>query len=411
MHYVKSMRPTKSALMIAGLLVLFDAMSGIAMAQTIAAVPDADVGAARAKSGALSPDQRNQAQDIFAKAFDFFQSSDFASARRDFLSGLAIDPANVTANFYLAETLLKLGDKEAAIAGYSKAMALDPNSDIARRVEAAIKSFAAGPSTASSDAARKPKDTFKDCDQCPEMAVIPAGSFMMGTEKDEPGHYDNEVPKHTVSFARNFAVGKYAVTFDEWDACKADGGCNGYSPPDNNWGRGRQPVIFVSWNDAKNYVAWISRKSGKTYRLLTEAEREYVTRAGTTTPFWWGAQISPALANYDGNFAFNSGPKGEFRGKPLLVDSLNPNPWGLYHVHGNVLEWIEDCSIDATWKSYGNAPSDGSPQTAKDCKAHMLRGGAWDDLPRTLRSATRGNAFHSARNYAYGFRVARDLER
>ena len=142
------------------------------------------------------------------------------------------------------------------------------------------------------------------------------------------------------------------------------------------------------------------------YRLLQPGGWGYQTVCNNT-----GSGGGGGGGNYNATFAFELGPKGTFRNRPLPVHSFAPNPWGLYQVHGNVLEWLEDCSIDATWKSYGNAPSDGSAQTAPDCKAHMLRGGAWDDLPRTLRSATRGNAFHSSRNYAYGFRVARDLER
>jgi formylglycine-generating enzyme required for sulfatase activity len=397
-----------STLIIALLLVVLDATPRV-MAQT-AAVSTAEISAARAKSELLSPDQRDQAQDHFKDAFDLYQAGQFEPARWAFLSGLAIDPANAAAHFYMGETLSRLGDREAAVASYSKAMALDPNSDIARQAAAAIKN-PAPPAAIVAGAGRKPKDSFKDCEQCPEMIVIPAGSFIMGSEQGEPGHYDNEVPKRTVSFVNQFAVGKFAVTFDEWDACKADGGCNGYSPPDNSWGRGRQPVIFVSWIEAKSYVAWLSRKTGKTYRLLSESEREYVARAGTKTTFWWGDQVSPSLANYDGNYSFNNAPKGEFRGRPLPVDSFVANPWGLYQVHGNVLEWLEDCADDVTWKNYANAPSDGSPQKASDCKARMLRGGAWDDLPRSLRSATRANASQGQKNYAYGFRVARDLER
>ena len=110
------------------------------------------------------------------------------------------------------------------------------------------------------------------------------------------------------------------MTFDEWDACVADGGCNGYQPSDEGWGRGRRPVINVSWDDAKAYVAWLSKKTGKTYRLLSEAEREYVTRAGTTTPFWWGSSISTSQANYDGTMTYGSGVTGEFRHETLPVD-------------------------------------------------------------------------------------------
>src|SRR5258707_5725725 len=120
------------------------------------------------------------------------------------------------------------------------------------------------------------------------MVVVPSGSFTMGSPASELQRDQNEGPQHRVSFARPFAVGKFAVTFDEWDACVADGGCNGYRPDDRGWGRGKQPVINVTWGDAKAYVEWLSRKTGKTYRLLAEAEREYVARAGTTTPFWSG---------------------------------------------------------------------------------------------------------------------------
>src|SRR5437763_1635434 len=150
----------------------------------------------------------------------------------------------------------------------------------------------AAPLSPMQEKALKPKDTFKECANCPEMVVVPAGSFTRGSPTSEPGHSADEGPQHTVAIAQPFAVGRFAVTFDEWDACAADGGCNGYKPSDEGWGRGQRPVINVSWDDAKEYAAWLSRKTGRTYRLLSEAEREYVTRAGTTTPFWWGSSIS-----------------------------------------------------------------------------------------------------------------------
>jgi formylglycine-generating enzyme required for sulfatase activity len=136
-------------------------------------------------------------------------------------------------------------------------------------------------------ALRQPKDTFKDCPDCPDMVVVPAGRFMMGSPTNEPDRRGDEAQVR-VSIPAPFAAGRFAVTFDEWDACVADGGCNGYRPADEGWGRGTHPVINVNWDDAKAYAAWLSRKTGKTYRLLSEAEREYVTRAETTTPFWWG---------------------------------------------------------------------------------------------------------------------------
>ena len=129
---------------------------------------------------------------------------------------------------------------------------------------------------------------------------MPAGRFTMGSPANELGHGSQEGPQHWVTFAQQFAVGEFALTFEEWEACIVDGGCNGYRPPDRGWGRGRLPVINVSWDDVRSYVAWLSKKTGKTYRLLSEAEREYVTRAGTTTAYWWGDEIGKGNANCNG---------------------------------------------------------------------------------------------------------------
>jgi formylglycine-generating enzyme required for sulfatase activity/uncharacterized caspase-like protein len=249
------------------------------------------------------------------------------------------------------------------------------------------------------------KDTFKECDGCPEMIVVPAGSFMMGSPPNEPQRNKNEDPQHKVTFAKAFAVGRFAVTFDEWDACAADGGCS-YRPPDpKNWGRGRRPVINVSWSDAKGYLGWLSRKTGKTYRLLSEAEREYVTRAGTTSPFWMGSTISTSQANYDGNFTYAGGVKGDNRTTTMPVDSFAPNAWGLYQVHGNVWEWVEDC-----WhENYNGAPSDGSVWSGGDCAFRMMRGGSWYVDPRGIRAAGRLGYSAGARDSSIGFRVARTL--
>ena len=157
-------------------------------------------------------------------------------------------------------------------------------------------------------------ESFRDCPDCPEMVVAPAGSFAMGSPETEPDRMAQEGPQHRVTFAEPFAVGRFAVTFAEWDACAADGGCGGYKPGDQGWGRGNRPVINVDWNDAKAYVQWLSKKTGKPYRLLSEAEREYVARAGTATPFWWGSAITPADANYDGNYIYaGGGERGEYR--------------------------------------------------------------------------------------------------
>jgi formylglycine-generating enzyme required for sulfatase activity len=252
--------------------------------------------------------------------------------------------------------------------------------------------------------ALKPRDSFKECDTCPEMVVVPAGSFAMGSPASEPQREGDEDPQHRVTFARPFAVGKFAVTFAEWDACVADRGCND-KPDDRGWGRGKRPVIDINWSEAKAYVAWLSRKTGKNYRLLSEAEREYVTRAGTTTPFWFGSSISTSQANYDGNDTYGSGSKGEYRQKTLPVDSFKPNPWGLHQVHGNVSEWTEDCWND----SYSGAPADGSAWAAGDCSRRVLRGGSWNYFPRFLRSAKRFGDRADNHLISQGLRVARTL--
>jgi formylglycine-generating enzyme required for sulfatase activity len=208
-----------------------------------------------------------------------------------------------------------------------------------------------------------------------------------------------------VTFQKPFAAGRFAVTFAEWHACAADGGCGGYWPNDAGWGRDDRPVINVSWDAAKAYTAWLSKKTGKTYRLLSEAEREYVTRAGTTTPFWWGSTITTGQANYDGNYTYAGGSKGEFRQKTLPVNSFKPNPWGLYQVHGNVYDWVEDCYVD----SYQGAPADGSAWTSGECKYRVLRGGSWVVHPQFLRAAVHYRSYPVNRYDVVGFRVARAL--
>jgi formylglycine-generating enzyme required for sulfatase activity len=250
-----------------------------------------------------------------------------------------------------------------------------------------------------------PKESFKECDPCPEMVVVRAGSFTMGSPASEVGRDKDEGPQHVVTISKPFAVGRFPVTFEEWDACVEARGCNGYRPRDEGWGRGRRPVINVSWNDAKLYVEWLSNKTGKNYRLLSEAEREYVTRAGATSPFWWGSSISTQQANYLGNFTYRGSAKGENRNQTLAVDTLQPNPWGLYHVHGNVLDWTEDCYHD----NYIQAPSDGSAWTSGDCTRRVLRGGSWAYVPGNLRAAYRIRASANDRDENYGFRLGRVL--
>jgi len=234
--------------------------------------------------------------------------------------------------------------------------------------------------------------------------VVPAGSFTMGSPESEPRRSADEGPQHPVTIARQFAVGKFEVTFAEWDACVAGGGCNGYRPVDQGWGRERRPVVNVSWTDAKTYVEWLSQRTGRRYRLLTEAEWEYAARAGTTTAFHFGPTIATDQANYDGNFTYAGGLKGEFRRRTVQVGSFPANAFGLHDVHGNALEWVEDC-----WHhSYAGAPGDGSAWTSSgDCGRRVLRGGSWTHGPGLLRVAVRSEAGSGLRDELAGFRVAR----
>ncbi|MCH9808402.1 MAG: SUMF1/EgtB/PvdO family nonheme iron enzyme [Alphaproteobacteria bacterium] len=248
-------------------------------------------------------------------------------------------------------------------------------------------------------------ESFRDCPTCPEMVVVPAGSFTMGSPKSEKGRYkDEEGPEHEVKISQPFAAGKFEVTWEEWDACVADGGCdNGLvkeAGGDNGWGKGHRPVINVNWNDAKAYTVWLSKKTGKPYRLLTEAEWEYAARAGTTTPFWWGGTISKSLAQY------SQGSWGS-AGQTVPVGSFKPNAWGLFDMHGNVWEWTEDCWND----SYTGAPADGATRTDGDCRRRVIRGGAWANVPNYLRSASRLGGDSPFRVDNTGFRVARSLTR
>jgi formylglycine-generating enzyme required for sulfatase activity/uncharacterized caspase-like protein len=272
-------------------------------------------------------------------------------------------------------------------------------------IMASLSSRPACPLSDAEERSLKPKDAFRECDKCPEMVVVPAGSFRMGSPASEEGRNDDESPQHLVTISDSFAVSRFEVTFDEWDACVADGGCNGYKPEDEGWGRGRRPVINVSWDDAKAYVAWLWKKTGKVYGLLSEAEREYVTRAGTTTPFWWGSSISTTQANYNGNYIYGGKSKGENRRETVPVDSFEPNAFGLYQVHGNVWEWVEDCSHD----NYTGAPSDGSAWLSGDCKSRVLRGGSWNQVPGGLRAANRDGDSKDIRSVYYGFRLGRTL--
>ena len=234
---------------------------------------------------------------------------------------------------------------------------------------------------------------------------------MMGSLSSEEGRYDDEGPRHFVIIGSSFAVGVFEVTFAEWNACVSAGGCGGYRPDDGGWGRGQRPVIDVSWDDAQSYVAWLSRETGESYRLLSESEWEYVARGGTQTRYHWGDSSSSQCRYANGADMsakkHNSGwtvadcDDGYYRTSP--VGSFAANAFGLYDVHGNVWEWVQDC-----WNgSYAGAPGDGRAWESGNCSLRVLRGGSWYFNPRDLRAANRDWVVTGVRiNYA-GFRVAR----
>jgi formylglycine-generating enzyme required for sulfatase activity len=234
--------------------------------------------------------------------------------------------------------------------------------------------------------AANPGSNFKECaNGCPTMIVVPACRFVMGSPESEEGRETfndsveskgTESPLHDVTIAKPFAVSKYAVTFAEWDACVSAGAC---IIGRDRWGRANRPAIYISWEDAKQYVAWLSRATGKQYRLLTEAEWEYAARAGSTTAYSWGDHIGHRKANCKG-----CGSEWDAK-QTAPVGSFEPNAFGLYDMHGNVFQWVEDL-----WhRNYNGAPKDGSAWTT-DAYSNLIavvRGGSWNYDPRQLRAA------------------------
>jgi formylglycine-generating enzyme required for sulfatase activity len=250
----------------------------------------------------------------------------------------------------------------------------------------------------------KPKDTFRECaaeqgkDYCPKMVVVPAGSFVMGSPAKENGRYPDEGPQHPVTIVNPLAVSASEITFDEWDTCVAYGDCAA-DITDARWGRGQLPVINVTWDHAQQYLAWLSKITGKPYRLLTEAEYEYAARGGTQTAYPWGEEIGKNNANCNG-----CGSRWDDN-QTAPVGSFSANAFALYDMVGNVFEWVEDCYH----KSYDDAPTDGSAWIAADCNSRVVRGGSWSTEPRTVRSANRDEAAPDDRNHSLGFRVGRTL--
>ena len=261
----------------------------------------------------------------------------------------------------------------------------------------AVQQTAPAAPAAPAPAARAPGSSFRDRLQSggegPEMVVIPAGRFRMGCVSGRDCD-DDENPVHEVAIARPFALSKYEVTFEDYDRFTHPNKVD-----DAGWGRGRRPVMTVSWDDAREYAAWLSAQTGKNYRLPTEAEWEYAARAGSITAYSWGNDIGQNRANC---YADYCGDRWEYTAP---VGSFAPNAWGLHDMHGNVFEWVEDC-----WnESYAGAPSDGSAWGRGNCNQRVVRGGSWYFRPAGLRSADRFRDTRSDRVSVLGFRLAQDL--
>jgi len=234
---------------------------------------------------------------------------------------------------------------------------------------------------------------------------IPPGEFMMGSPPDEPERSNSEGPQHRVRFEQGFWLAETACTQALWQALwQAVMGEN----PSRFKGE-ENPVENVSWGDAKRFIEKINGlHPSLELRLPSEAEWEYACRAGTTTPFWFGSELTTDKANYNGNYPYANGPKGEYREKTVPARHFQPNPWGLYQMHGNVWEWCEDAWND----SYEGAPEDGQPWlTGGEQTRAVLRGGSWIDIGRALRSAFRSFDHRGYRNDDIGFRLARGPER
>ncbi len=241
-------------------------------------------------------------------------------------------------------------------------------------------------------------EAFRDCPDCPEMVVVPAGSAMIGSAASDPDHATDEAPQHLVKLAKPLAVGRYPITRAEYVAYARD--TSGADSDVNTWfaATDRDPAVMISWNDANDYAEWLSRRTGQHYRLATEAEWEYAARGGTQTRYWWGADIGTGNANCG---MCRSGWDGR---STSPVGSFKANPFGLYDMLGDVYQWVADCYA---W-DYRRASDEAStPVDSADCRTRVLRGGSWMSNPDDLRAAARFQLDVAARQDVVGFRVVR----
>ena len=365
---------------------------------------------------------QSDAQKLFFEGYELLKDGKAKDAIPKFEVGLKAEPNNALARYYYGEALFALGQRDKAKEQLRKSLDLDGNSQVAadarkRLGELTGNAFAGGNDSGGNGGGNFPAagTVIRDCSSCPEMVVVPAGQFVMGSPPSETGRDDDEGPPHLVTIAKPFAVGKYEVTFEQWDECVRAKWC--VAADDENWGHGRRPVINVNYEQAIGYAEWLSERTGKKYRLLSEAEWEYAARGGSEKPRFWGTSSDRAcefanVANpsttseswWKKEWVPHSCEDG-FRAQTAPVGNYKPNGFGLHDMLGNVWEWVEDCYN----KTYDGAPTDGRVWATGDCSLRVARGGGWRDRPAFVRSAGRVRCQPAERYDVLGFRVARTL--
>lgn len=375
-------------------------------------------------------------QKLFFEAYELQSTGQLPAAAAKYEAGLKVEPKNAAAHYFVGEIYVRLGRAGPARSHLNQALKLEPQGQYAARAQEQLAALTSGTSN-TGGATSAPVSTsagtvFRDCPTCPEMVVIPAGAFVMGSPKSEAYSGDTERPTHPVTLGRPFALAKTEVTRGQFAAFAREtvhpvgDTCKGYDQKGEwvertgNWQNpgysqdDSHPVVCVNWDDAQAYVKWLSRKTGKQYRLPSEAEWEFAARAGTTTPWYWGSNGERAcdFANIADNAARSQMPFLSWAEKcsdghahTAPVGQFRPNAFGLFDMAGNVWEWVEDCYTDG----YGGAPSNGSAWVATQCQARVLRGGSWSFNPEGARSAKRIRSTPVERVGDIGFRPARML--
>jgi formylglycine-generating enzyme required for sulfatase activity len=278
-----------------------------------------------------------------------------------------------------------------------------------------------------------PGVVFRDCRDCPDLVVVPPGRFMMGSPASEAGRFDDEGPVREVTIARALAVMRTPVTVAQFARFARS---SGFSPPDGcnvwndkgdwqkvaarNWRdpgfaqASDHPIVCISWDEGQAFARWLSARTGQSYRFLTEAEFEYVARAGTSTAYHWGSD-GENFCSFANGFDQTAARGHEDWGKPACDDGFaftapaerfKPNTFGLYGVVGNVFQWVEDCFVPG---GYTDAPADGSSRATSECKTRAIRGGSWANGPRGLRSAMRDRDPQDSRYANISIRLVREI--